>query len=194
VRIDSDQDIFVDVSTAFAIVWEQLFGRPPSSNDLEKQEDQNHQRVVRLLTRALQSGQVTTLYTSLDGRNHSVLTPADASHRAFCINVTRNLITHGHDDDCECDIQTLELQKFLRNRLSKSHYSNVSSETACKDWLVEVMKSRDVKDLTKDKLHAEAMSKFPTLSERGFIRVREIAINESGRSELKEPGRRSGKI
>jgi hypothetical protein len=71
--------------------------------------------------------------------------------------------------------------------------SSAGAEYECVGWLRELMGSSPHGPRQKSNVKAEALQKFPKLSDRGFDRAWTRAITESGADDWSRPGRRRRK-
>jgi len=69
----------------------------------------------------------------------------------------------------------------------------VGAEYRCRAWLTGLMKADPGNPQLKQRLHEEAKSRFPNLSDRGFQRAWDFAVRQSGAHSWSAPGRRTSR-
>lgn len=190
---NSEDEQYVDLRTAFKIVWEHNFARAPTDMEFSDRDAASHRDTLRVLQQALATGNVPTSLTAVSDEAHGWLSLKDTDHPAFLIDVSKNTLTHPVADDCYASVHRVSLKRYLLQTPEERPRSTAGLEHRCFRWLVDLMQEENSDIPSKKRLQDLASLEFPGLGHRPFLKAWKKAIDETGRDDLTRPGRRPAK-
>lgn len=164
------------------------FGSNWQENCIDDENSELQRVVHNNLQAALESGHVRAFWHDFDHERE--LTPIDAAGEFFRINLDQNCIhlSYFAGQPIQCRIHSDDLITFIRANGELAPQTKINEITECRKWIVARIQSGEKISPVKF-LEEEAKQKFPNISGRGFKRARDAAIDETGRSDLREAGR-----
>jgi hypothetical protein len=145
---------------------------------------------LQYLRAALQSGHVAAHWFTMDFRAKGDLTPQEADHEFFSIDLQKDCIFHdGMNEPVNCRMHAEQLRSFMRNQERRTASPTQFAIDRCRDWLIENFADPTYQPPKLDDHWEMAKERFERLSKRGFKEARKQAIEVTGRHDIAKAGR-----
>lgn len=179
---------FVSPVEAFQIVGRESFGSNWQESCIADKNSEFREIALKNLRLALQSDHVRAFWHDFDYERE--LTPVDAAGEFFRINLDKNCIhlSFYAGQPIQCGVHAEDLIAFIRAHGELSPATTAKDISECRKWIVARIRNGE-KVSPVALLKEEAKTKFPSISDRGFLKARDAAIIETGRIDLNAPGR-----
>ncbi len=172
------------------MVGQETYGPNWQADWIDAPASPEYKLVLQYLRAALKAGQVAAHWSTMDFRAKGDLTPQEADHEFFRIDVKNGCVFHdGMNEPVRCRIHAEQLRSFMRNQERRTAPPTQFAIDRCRDWLIQEFSDPTYQPPKLEDHWKMAEQRFERLSKRGFKDARKQAIEATGRHEIAKAGR-----